>query len=48
MIGYNVSSDTNYSPYYGKDGSIPPSYDPNAGFSYWKVKNDGKSIELGW
>lgn len=45
MIGYNISPDTTYNTGTDAGSNTPPSYDPDAGFSYWKVKNDGKSIE---
>jgi prepilin-type N-terminal cleavage/methylation domain-containing protein len=45
MVGYNISPDTNYNQGYLYGSNTPPSYDPDAGFSYWKVKEDGKTIE---
>jgi hypothetical protein len=45
MVGYNISPDTNYNQDYFYDTNTPPSYDPDAGFSYWKVKEGGKTIE---
>jgi prepilin-type N-terminal cleavage/methylation domain-containing protein len=45
MVGYNISPDTNYNNPWNYGANTPPSYDPDAGFSYWKVKEDGKTIE---
>jgi prepilin-type N-terminal cleavage/methylation domain-containing protein len=45
MVGYNISSDTNYINDWDYGTNTLPSYDPDAGFSYWKVKEDGKTIE---
>jgi prepilin-type N-terminal cleavage/methylation domain-containing protein len=39
MIGYNVSLDTNYKWVDITPDVVYPSYDPNAGFSYWKTKD---------
>jgi prepilin-type N-terminal cleavage/methylation domain-containing protein len=45
MVGYNISPDTSYNDGYNYGTNTPPSYDPDAGFSYWKIKEGGNIIE---